>query len=236
MTGVQTCALPIFTEYGIAYLFGKSIRERAVALIGIAHPKFWPWLLEEAQKLGYVGAEQTVKNLAAYPVEEERTVALKNAKQVLLRPATAADAEGIRNLFYCLPEDDIYTRFFRRVRGLSNQEIERLCNLDYETAVAFVAVVGSREHEHVIGHASYFVNLSTNLAESAFMVHPQWQGTGLGTAMQRRLMEHAIARGLRGFIAEILPQNRNMMKLARNCCDNVSVEKDEDSVHVTMLF
>jgi hypothetical protein len=49
-------------------------------------------------------------------------------------------------------------------------------------------------------------------------------------------MEHAIARGLRGFIAEILPQNRHMMKLARNCCDNVSVEKDEDTVHVTMLF
>ena len=226
----------VITEYGIAYLFGKSIRERAVALIGIAHPDFRPGLLQEAQKLGYVGADQTMKNLQAYPVEEERSVSLKGGKSVLLRPATAADAEGIRNLFYGLPEDDIYTRFFRRVRGLSNQEIERLCNLDYETAVAFVAVVGTRENEHVIGHASYFVNLSTNLAESAFMVHPQWQGTGLGTAMQRRLMEHAIARGLRGFIAEILPQNRHMMKLARNCCDNVSVEKDEDTVHVTMLF
>ena len=226
----------VITEYGIDYLFGKSIRERAVALIGIAHPKFRPWLLEEAQKLGYVGAEQTMKNLKAYPVEEERWASLKNGKSVLLRPATAADAEGIRNLFYCLPEDDVYTRFFRRVRGLSSAEIERLCNLDYETAVAFVAVLGTRENEQIVGHASYFTNLSTNLAETAFMVHPQWQGTGLGTVMQRRLMEHAVARGLRGFVAEILPENRKMMKLARSCCDNVSVEKDEDSVHVTMLF
>ena len=30
----------VVTEYGVAYLFGKSIRERAKALIEIAHPKF----------------------------------------------------------------------------------------------------------------------------------------------------------------------------------------------------
>jgi len=33
----------IVTEYGIAYLHGKNIRERAMELISIAHPKFRPW-------------------------------------------------------------------------------------------------------------------------------------------------------------------------------------------------
>jgi acyl-CoA hydrolase/RimJ/RimL family protein N-acetyltransferase len=226
----------VITEYGIAYLFGKSIRERAIALIGVAHPKFRPWLLHEAQKLGYVPVDHALKNMQAYAVEDERTVGLKSGRSVMLRPSTAADAERVRSLFYHLPEEDVYTRFFRRVRGLSSSEVQRLCNLDSEHEMAFVAVHGSREDGEVVGHASYFVNPSTNLAETAFMVHPEWQGTGLGTAMQRRMMEHAADRGLRGFVAEILPENQKMIKLARACCDNVKVEKDEDAVHVTMLF
>jgi len=34
----------VVTEYGIAYLHGKNIRERAMALIAVAHPKFRGWL------------------------------------------------------------------------------------------------------------------------------------------------------------------------------------------------
>ena len=40
----------VVTEYGIAYLHGKNIRERAMALISIAHPKFRPQLIKEAKK------------------------------------------------------------------------------------------------------------------------------------------------------------------------------------------
>lgn len=40
----------VVTEHGIAYLHGKNIRERSMELINIAHPKFRPWLIEEAKK------------------------------------------------------------------------------------------------------------------------------------------------------------------------------------------
>ena len=43
----------------------------------------------------------------------------------------------------------------------------------------------------IVGQSCYFVDPSTNLAETAFMVHPDWQGTGLGAALQRRMAEHA---------------------------------------------
>ena len=58
----------VVTEYGIAYLFGKSIRERATALIELAHPRFRPELFAQAQALGYLNADQTLQNLRAYPV------------------------------------------------------------------------------------------------------------------------------------------------------------------------
>jgi len=43
-------------------------------------------------------------------------------------------------------------------------------------------------------------------------------------------------RGIGGFQAEILPGNQSMIKLARKCCQNVSMNGDEDAVHVTMTF
>lgn len=44
----------VVTEFGVAKLYGKSVRERAQALIGIAHPKFRDELTRQAQELHYI--------------------------------------------------------------------------------------------------------------------------------------------------------------------------------------
>jgi 4-hydroxybutyrate CoA-transferase len=44
----------VVTEYGSAYLHGKSIRQRAQALINIAHPKFREQLTLRARELNYL--------------------------------------------------------------------------------------------------------------------------------------------------------------------------------------
>jgi len=226
----------VVTEFGVAYLFGLTIRQRVIALVQLAHPRFRADLLAEAKRLGYVPEQQQLTHLGAYPVEEERCVSLKNGQQVMLRPSRASDEAGIRQLFYGLSDNDVYTRFFRRVRALSDVEVQRLCNFNDETDVGFVAVVGPREQESIVGQSCYFLSPSTNLAETAFLVDPAWQNVGLGGALQRRMVEHAQSRGIRGFTAGILPENRKMLALARGCSDNVSVERDEDEVHITMLF
>jgi RimJ/RimL family protein N-acetyltransferase len=226
----------VITEYGIAYLFGKSIRERAVALIEIAHPRWREELLSAAKELGYVRPDQYLASQAAYPVDEERTVTLKNGVRVMIRPARAADAGALQGLFHRLSEDDVYTRFFRRLRSLSYPELQTLCNVNHETEVAFLAVTGPRENEEVIGSACYFLSPTTNLAEVAFMVAPEFQGAGLGTALQARLQEYAMCRGVRGFVAEILPRNTRMLRLAARAPGTMATSRDEDGVHVTILF
>ena len=226
----------VITEYGIAHLFGKSIRERAVALIEIAHPRWREELLSAAKRLGYVRPEQYLASHGAYPVHEERSVELKNGAKVLIRPARAADAGALQALFHRLSPDDAYTRFFRRVRSLSYVELQTLCNVNHETEVAFVAVTGPREGEEVVGSGCYFLSPTTNLAEIAFMVAPEWQGAGLGTALQARLRDYAIRRGVRGFVAEILPRNAGMLRLATRAPGTVTISRDEDAVHVTTLF
>jgi RimJ/RimL family protein N-acetyltransferase len=226
----------VITEYGIAHLFGKSIRERALALMEVAHPDHRETLLKEAKRLGYVASEQYIASHAAYPVHEESRIQLKNGAEVLIRPTRATDADALQSLFHRLSQDDTYTRFFRFLRSLSNAELQSLCNVNHETEVAFLAVTGPRESELVVGSACYFLNQTTNLAEVAFMVATDWQGQGLGSALQRRLQEHAAIRGVRGFVAEMLPGNKPMITLASRATGEVTTFRDEDAVHVTVLF
>jgi 4-hydroxybutyrate CoA-transferase len=49
----------VVTEYGVAYLHGKSIRERAKALIEIAHPKFRDELYEYCERTKWLQRPQT---------------------------------------------------------------------------------------------------------------------------------------------------------------------------------
>jgi RimJ/RimL family protein N-acetyltransferase len=239
VTVARTDVHYVITEWGIAYLFGKSLRERALALIDIAHPKFRAELFERARALGYVGGEHALRNLHAYAVEDEQWVDMADRRRVLVRPSTSSDGPGIRELFHQLTDRDRYTRFFRKVRGLSDRDVQRLCNVNFETEVAFVAAAGERENPQIVGQACYFVDPGTNLAETAFMVHPQWQGSGLGTALQRQMAEHARKRGVRGFVAEILADNEKMIRLARAGAaadGNLSVEHTGSTVRVTTLF
>jgi acyl-CoA hydrolase/GNAT superfamily N-acetyltransferase len=225
----------VITEYGIAYLFGRSIQERALALAEIAHPKFRPWLLEEAKRLGYVKAQQQLRQRSHYRIEEERAVVLRDGRSVLIRPAKASDARALQSLFHRLPPEDVYTRFFRRLHSLSFEDAQNLCNVDHEADVAFVATA-AREYETVVASACYFVDEATNLAEVAFMIDPSWQGNGLGSALQHRMKEHAIARGLRGFVAEILATNEKMIRLAKAASENVTIDRDGESLEATMVF
>ena len=238
VTVARTDVHYVITEFGIAYLFGKSLRERALALIDIAHPNFRAALFEQARRLGYLGADHVLRNLHAYPVEDEQWVELSGGRRVLVRPSTSSDGPGIRELFHQLTDRDRYTRFFRKVRGLSDRDVQRLCNVNFESEVAFVAAAGERENPQIVGQACYFVDPGTNLAETAFMVHPQWQGSGLGTALQQRMAVNARRNGVRGFVAEILADNERMVRLARAGAGegSVSVEHSGSTVRVTTLL
>ena len=226
----------VITENGVAYLYGKSIRERALALIEIAHPDHRPWLLEEAKRLGYLSAQQKLSSAESYRIEEERTIKVRDGRELRVRPARLSDAQGLRDLIHRMDEEDVYTRFFRRLKSLSFNEAQRLCNTNYTSEVAFMAVTGPREEERIVASGCYFVNPTSNLAEVGYMVGKEWQGTGLGKTMQGILRDFALKSGLRGFEAEILKENARMLGLAKAAASNVSVRDDDECLHVTMIF
>jgi RimJ/RimL family protein N-acetyltransferase len=227
----------VVTEYGVAYLFGRTLRERAVALIEIAHPDHRQRLFEEAQALGFMGAAKALKSRSAYPTDAEREVTLRNGQTVLLRPTRSADSAAMHELFYRLPPKDIFTRFFINLASLSEETAHHMCSVDYENEMAFDAVVGEDwETERIVGTGAYYVDPSRNLADVAFMVDPEWQGCGLGGALQDVMIDYAKAKGLRGFTADVLKRNVGMIKVFERSGCKVSKHLEEDAYEVLIEF
>ena len=226
----------VITEYGTAYLFGRSLAERAVALIEIAHPDARDSLLAAATGRGLVGPKQQLRSRSAYPVAEVRDVRLRDGREVCVRPTRTSDMGAMQELFHRLPEQDVESRFLQKLSSLTDTVAQYLCSVDYEQEIAFAAVVGPSEHERIVAASSYYLSPVTGLAEVAYMVDPEWQGTGLGGLLHARMFEYARARGVRGFRADVLMGNTRMMRVFKRAGHQLSVKTSAGISEVTMLF
>ena len=205
----------VITEYGSAFLYGSTVRQRAIALIEIAHPDFRESLLDEAKRLGLLPQDQTIRSRTSFPVDEVRTVTLKDGTDVLIRPTKATDAPGLQDLFYRLNPEDVRTRFFRNLSAMTRQMAEHLTSVSYWREMAFAAVLGEEENERIIATSSYYLDPSTRTADVAYLVDPDYQGLGLGSLMHRRTVEYASTHGVRGFTADVLDENGAMIHVFR---------------------
>lgn len=226
----------VITEYGTAYLFGRSIAERAVALIEIAHPDDRQELLQAAATRGLVPPEQTLRSRSAYPVAEERDVTLKDGREVTIRPTRTSDARAMQELFYRLPAEDVRTRFFQKLESLTDATAQHLCSVDYEEEMAFAAVVGPLERQRIVGTVSYYLDPRTGLADVGYMVDPDWQGAGLGGLLHARAVEYAQGHGIRGFTADVMVGNSRMVRVFRRGEHQVNVDTEGGISEVTIIF
>ena len=225
----------VVTEYGIAYLFGGSLSERAVDLVEIAHPDDRAELYAAAQELGVIGPRQQLRRQGAYPVGEERDVRLRDGRQLRIRPTRTRDFRGLQQLFYRLPQEDVKTRFFGLLTELDDVAAQKLCSVDYERDMAFAAVVGPLEHERVVATSCYFAD-SDGFAEVAYMVDPDWQQAGLGSRLHERMVEYARQRNMRGFKAEVLSDNRAMLRVLQRGDHETRVTTSDGIHNVRMPF
>jgi GNAT superfamily N-acetyltransferase/acyl CoA:acetate/3-ketoacid CoA transferase beta subunit len=205
----------VVTEYGVAYLHGKTIRERATALIQIAHPRFQPWLLAEAKERHLVYADQVEPPFVTpvYPEWVEQPLTLDDGRQVFIRPIRLTDEPPLREMFYALSEETVYHRFFQVLPTMPHRKLQEWLRVDYERQMVIVVTSGLEGDEAIVAVARYDLDERTNLAEVAFVVRDDFQGHHLATHLLARLIEVARANGIAGFTASVLADNMAMLRV-----------------------
>ena len=227
----------VVTEYGIAYLHGKNIRERAMELIAIAHPKFKAWLIEEAKKLNLIYADQAFIPGAegAYPEELEAYRTTKDGVEVLFRPVKISDEPLIKDFFYSLSDQSLYRRFISRRQDMPHERLQGFVVIDYTQEMVILATLQVGEKEVIAGVGQYTIDEANHTADIAFTVKDEFQDRGIGTELLSYLTQLAKREGLLGFTAEVLVENRPMLHVFEKLLD---VKKTVDSgiYYLTMGF
>lgn len=205
----------VATEYGIAYLHGKSIQERAISLICIAHPDFRAGLLREAIDAKYLSVELSDKGerLITGPSTMRTAYALDDGTRITFRPIHPTDEPQLRHLFYELSQQTIYYRFMRFMKRMPRKQLEDFIYVDHRTEVAIVGTVPRKGGDEIVAVGRYYLEPLTNQAEVAFTVHDNWQQRGIGNFLFKHLTQIAKRYGIKGFTAEVLTENKGMIKV-----------------------
>jgi len=225
----------VVTEFGAAYLHGKSIRERAMELINIAHPKFRNELLRAAKAQKYVYEDQIELDISklTYPEEFQRYDTLQDGSEIFFRPIKPTDENALKDMLYSLSDSSIRTRYMTQTMTFPHRDVQQLANIDYTQDICIVGTVPAVSGEQIVAIAQYFLDPKTQAAEVAFVVQDEWQKKGMGTFLLDYLTQIAKKRGVKSFYAKVLPINKAMLAVFYNSGYKVNTEFDGDAYNIS---
>lgn len=225
----------VITEYGTAYLHGKSIRERVLALINIAHPKFRTELIKAAKAQKYVYADQIELDMEklTYPEELEHFDTLRDGTEIFFRPVKPTDEAALSEMLYSMSPSSLRTRYMAQTMTFPHKDVQQLANIDYTQDLCIVGTVPGTSGEQIVAIAQYFLDPRTHAAEVAFIVQDEWQKKGMGTFLLNYLTQIAKQRGVKSFYAKVLPANKPMLAIFHNTGFNVNTAFDGDVYNIT---
>jgi len=140
----------------------------------------------------------------------------------------AMEAAFIRGLS---PELKHY-RFLGGVSELSSGDLRRMCDIDGEQSMAFVATIRCNGVETEIGVSRYVPNSRADTREIAVTVADRWQLKGVGTALMTKLIDSARANGIKHLYSIELADNTAMQVLAHEL--GMTASRDPDDSHQVM--
>jgi GNAT superfamily N-acetyltransferase len=226
------------TEFGIAYLHGKNIRERAMDLISIAHPKFRPMLIEEAKRRHLIYRDQLyiTGEGGEYPEHLEASRTTRHDFSVFFRPVRMNDEHLLKDFFYQLTKDSMYHRFISTRADMPHERLQKFVAIDYSREMVILATIELEGKETAVGMGQYLIDKASHTAEVAFVVLDGYQGKGIGAELLKYLTFLAKRRGLLGFTAAVLQDNKPMLRLFESMGFVVDKRLDAGVYELTMSF
>jgi RimJ/RimL family protein N-acetyltransferase len=161
-------------------------------------------------------------------------VLLDDGLELLVRPVQPNDKRRIAQAFDRLSPETRYRRFFAPLRGLSQEDLHYLTEVDHHDHEALAAV--NPENGMIVGVARYVRADDPGEAEVAVVVGDPWQGRGVATALLQRLVARAREEGIDHFVALVMSDNTDALELFRNLAPAGSRTRGSASGHTELVM
>jgi acetyl coenzyme A synthetase (ADP forming)-like protein len=139
-------------------------------------------------------------------------VILRDGSTLRLRPPVSTDADAVRAFFTRLSEQSLYLRF-HGIQRIGDELVAHFLNPDWDDHGALIGTFADEAGERVVALATYARLRDASTAEAAFTVADEYQRRGIGTRLLEQLARRAERAGIERFVAVVLPQNRQMIKV-----------------------
>jgi len=161
---------------------------------------------------------------------------LRDGRPVHIRSIHSGDKQILQEGMHHLSPRSLYYRFLTPKRELTEKELVFFTEIDYFHHVALLASIVENDKEIPAGVGRYVMGANNSLPLSAdlgFAVNDEYQGLGIGTILMQHLIRLARDSGLKQFTALVLPDNKRMLKVFRNC--GLKVKETVNAVGVLEL-
>lgn len=205
----------VVTEFGVASLHGRSIRERVARLVEIAHPDHRESLLAGARTRGglprFFTMPPTETGVSDDGVESVWVGFQK--ERYLLRPLHPSDMRGLQEFFYSHDEETVRLRYGYHRERMSGESAYKLAAVDQGRDVALGLFEEAKGRQELRAIGRYYLEEGGARAEVAFVVHEEKRHLGMAGFLLGELAAVAKRRKVRRFWASVLPENRAMAGL-----------------------
>ncbi len=228
----------VVTEYGIAYLHGKNIRERAMELIAIAHPDFRPGLIEEARKSGLIYGDQKFVpgQSGEYRKDLETYRTTKDGEEIFFRPVRISDEPLLKEFIYSLSDRSMHRRFITLRKDMHHDRLQEFVIIDHTKKTVILAMSQQGRKEILVGVGEYVITEEAHTADVAFMVRDEYQNRGIGSELLHYLTYLAKRQGLLGFTAAVIMENEPMLHVFWKLGADIETVIDTGVLELTMIF
>lgn len=226
----------VVTEYGIARLRGRSIRERVLNMVEVAHPDHRENLLRDAHKWGWIPKfyNVTPTSLADASSEvESRRVKFKD-ESFMFRPLHPSDTRALQEFFYSHTAETVNMRYGHVKDTLNNESAYKMTAVDQTKDIAFALFMEHDHRQEICAVGRFYCDPSGNSAEVAFIVGEKVRRMGMSRFLLAELASVAKKRGIKKFWASVLKRNKAMASLFTKYGAEKESHFGEDSDEFTM--
>lgn len=207
----------VVTEYGIANLRGKTIRERALELIRVAHPKFRSQLLNDVRKHYWVPEyqENSPTSVPELGVVEQKKYIFDSVEYVL-RPLHPADERNLQEFFYSHSKETLLLRYNYHITQMSREKSCSLVSVDQHKDLALCFTEQDHDGEIIQAVGRYYFIPADNSCEAAFVIKESKRGMGMAKTLLSEMIRIARIRKLDKMISFVRSDNQPMIAVFKH--------------------